>query len=510
MKRKNETELLAELDRLKAHGAEVGYQYSDRVDFSRSDYWFNVEIDSAYGVIHEHYFSCKTLDALKEALTWLVNDTKFSEVVAFVKDRAYVTFRSRGDIETFDDYYRDYFRFAEDVRETYPELADRLFTKEQMKEVYQAIIDKKEYSQFDSWLQDMCRAGLVYSCHKKYVPVKKERKAYMERKEEMKNKTDALETDTGYPPVYRGSYFYAREHGEVDRYQHSNHLNEICCNGIEEAIRDNYDGIRLNEKAVTSVIEEFGAERVAFVLASTVLYKSYDGRFSPENKKWAAGICPEMAAEMQQSNPVQLIRPHTQVTSHPAVLDGFINLFRSEVNRAEQKKEAEYMLLNGSVDSFGIYQINRNGAGREYLFEGTRLLQKMNHKVNGADYDLIYVSNLSKTETLSETETLDMIFERFNLNVPEDFTGHSLSVSDVILINRDGRPKACFVDSIGFTELPDFVQERQNVIGYARNGEMQKYDESRPRNLAQEKEGDRQGNKSDNKTVQREIKHKAR
>ncbi|MCC8044002.1 MAG: DUF3849 domain-containing protein [Clostridiales bacterium] len=507
MKRKNEAELLAELDRLKAHGAEMGYQYSDRVDFSRSDYWFNVGIASAYGVIQEYYFSCGSLDALKEALSWVVNDTKFSEVVAFVKDRAYVTFRNRGDIETFDDYYRDYFRFSEDVRETYPELADRLFTKEQMKEVYQAIIDKKEYPQFDSWLQDMCRAGLVYSCHKKYVPVEKERKAYMERKEvEIKNKTDALEKDT----VYRGSYFYAREHGEVDKYQHSSHLNEICCNGIEEAIRDNYDGMRLNEQAVIAVMEKFGAERIAFVLASTVLYKSYDGRFSPENKKWAAGIRPEMVAEMEQSNPVQLIRPHTQVTSHPAVLDGFINLFRSEVNRAEQKKEAEYMLLNGSVDSFGIYQINRNGAGREYLFEGTRLLQKMNHKVNGADYDLIYVSNLSKTETLSETETLDMIFERFNLDAPEDFTGHSLSVSDVILINRDGKPKACFVDSIGFTELPDFLQERQNAIGYARNREMSEYDKSRSQNLAQEKAGNQLEKKPESKKFQKEKRQKAR
>lgn len=193
-----------------------------------------------------------------------------------------------------------------------------------------------------------------------------------------------------------------------------------------------------------------------------------------------------MAAEMNKSNPVQLIRPHTLVTSHPAVLNGFINLFRAEVKRMEQIP-VEKMLLNDGADSFGIYQINREGAGREYLFEGTKLLQKMNHKVNGADYDLIYVSNLSKTETLSEVETLDMIFERFNLALPDDYKGHSLSVSDVILMNQDGKKKAWYVDSVGFTELPDFIQERQALTGDARNKEPSLTEGRQVRNPPQEK-----------------------
>lgn len=291
-----------------------------------------------------------------------------------------------------------------------------------------------------------------------------------------------------YLPVYKESFSYAQEHGEMDAFRSSNRLNDACSTAIEEAISSHFDGMRLNEKAVVSVMEAFGTERVAFVLAATVLYKSYDGRFSWDNKSWAVKTCPRMAAEMNKSNPVQLIQPHTLVTSHPTVLNGFINLFRTEVKRMEQIP-VEKMLLNDSdsTDSFGIYQINRDGAGREYLFEGSKLLQKLNHKVNGADYDLIYVSNLSKTETLSEVETLDMIFERFNLALPKDFIGHSLSVSDVILMNQDGKTKAWYVDSVGFTELPDFVQARRMMTGDTRNRESPQKEENPERHPAQEK-----------------------
>ncbi|MCD7884696.1 MAG: DUF3849 domain-containing protein [Lachnospiraceae bacterium] len=497
-----EEEQLAELKRVKIYGTEKGCQYADRVDFSHSDYWFCVDIYAATGRIYGHYFACQSLDALKEAITWVVSETKFHEAVAFVKDKAYVTFRNQGDIDTFDDYFRDYFRFAEDVKETCPELADRLFTKEQLERVYETVINKKEYPEFDDWLQDMCRSGLVYSCHRRFVPSKKERISEMnDEKEKSQNREG--EQPAVYPPVYKESFSYAREHGEMDAFQSSNRLNDVCSTAIEEAISSHFDGMRLNEKAVDSVMERFGTERVAFVLAATVLYKSYDGRFSWDNKSWAVKTCPRMAAEMNKSNPVQLIQPHTLVTSHPAVLDGFINLFRAEVKLMEQIP-VEKMLLNGSADSFGIYQINRDSAGREYLFEGTKLLQKLNHKVNGADYNLIYVSNLSKTETLSEVETLDMIFERFNMALPEDFKGHSLSVSDVILMNQDGKTKAWYVDSVGFTELPDFVQERRMMTGSTRTTDPPLTEKQQARNPPQDKEKQKNEQKSDRRPEQKQ------
>ncbi|MCD8076421.1 MAG: YodL domain-containing protein, partial [Lachnospiraceae bacterium] len=161
--------------------------------------------------------------------------------------------------------------------------------------------------------------------------------------------------------------------------------------------------------------------------------------------------------------------------------------YTRETNAEPGQKPIETVLLEGKGDSFGIYQINRDGAGREYLYEGTALLQKLKHKVDGADYDLIYVSSQSKTGILSETEALDMIYERFNLDLPEDFRGHSLSVSDVILMNREGKTKAWYVDSIGFTELPEFVQERQDVVNLSRKEESKVAESAAARNPPQEK-----------------------
>lgn len=71
-----------------------------------------------------------------------------------------------------------------------------------------------------------------------------------------------------------------------------------------------------------------------------------------------------------------------------------------------------------------------------------------------ADYDLIYAA------PLMDKDTLDGIFERFNIQRPADFTGHSLSVSDVVVLNDGSTVKAYYVDSIGFAELPDFFKER--------------------------------------------------
>ena len=59
-----------------------------------------------------------------------------------------------------------------------------------------------------------------------------------------------------------------------------------------------------------------------------------------------------------------------------------------------------------------------------------------------------------------EKDTLDGIYERFNIQRPADFTGHSLSVSDVVVLNDGSTVKAYYVDSIGFAELPGFFKER--------------------------------------------------
>ena len=127
-------------------------------------------------------------------------------------------------------------------------------------------------------------------------------------------------------PVYRQTGMYAREHDELDQFRQSNVANIACRAAIEKAIAENFDGMRLRADAAARVLHEFGAERVQFVLANTVQQKSWDGRFSRENKAWAAAFSIEPDVIMGIDRRVQFI-----VNSHPTVLDGFIGLVRKAV-----------------------------------------------------------------------------------------------------------------------------------------------------------------------------------
>ena len=139
-------------------------------------------------------------------------------------------------------------------------------------------------------------------------------------------------TDNSDVPVYYESFSYAAENGEVDLYRISRQLNEECRNAIEEAIADNFDGMHLADDATKSVVEQFGMERMGYILAYTLNYNNHDGRYSHSNKKWADTTC----KGERGSN----IRTDWIVRSHPAVLNGFVDMYRKEL-AADQQREPE-------------------------------------------------------------------------------------------------------------------------------------------------------------------------
>jgi len=139
-------------------------------------------------------------------------------------------------------------------------------------------------------------------------------------------------TDDSDVPVYYESFGYAAENGEVDLYRISRQLNEECRNAIEEAIADNFDGMNLADDATKSVVEQFGMERMGYILAYTLNYNNHDGRYSHSNKEWADTTC---KGEWGSN-----IRTDWIVRSHPAVLNGFVDMYRKEL-AAEQQREPE-------------------------------------------------------------------------------------------------------------------------------------------------------------------------
>ena len=114
----------------------------------------------------------------------------------------------------------------------------------------------------------------------------------------------------------------------------------------------------------------------------------------------------------------------------------------------------ETQLLYMPENQLGIYQIDPEGNGREYIFLSHDFMESEEMELNREDYRLEYV------DPLTEADTLDTIYERFNIDHPEDFQGHSLSVSDIVVMNRDGEVKAYFVDSFGFTDVTEEFLER--------------------------------------------------
>lgn len=120
-------------------------------------------------------------------------------------------------------------------------------------------------------------------------------------------------------------------------------------------------------------------------------------------------------------------------------------------NEQEKKQLQEAALVRGRRSLLGIYQLKEDKT--DYFFAGSKVLRARGLAVHGENYELVY------TAPLRFADTLDGIYERFNLNRPEDFTGHSLSVSDVIVRNQNGRVSARFVDSFGFGQLPEFINE---------------------------------------------------
>lgn len=139
-------------------------------------------------------------------------------------------------------------------------------------------------------------------------------------------------TDNSDVPVYYESFAYATKNGEVDLYRISRQLNEDCRNAIEEAIADNFDGMHLADDATKSVVEQFGMERIGYILAYTLNYNNHDGRYSHSNKEWADITC-----KGERGNN---IRTDWIVRSHPAVLNGFVDMYRKEL-AAEQQQEPE-------------------------------------------------------------------------------------------------------------------------------------------------------------------------
>ena len=114
---------------------------------------------------------------------------------------------------------------------------------------------------------------------------------------------------------------------------------------------------------------------------------------------------------------------------------------------------SEEEILHGKGDAYGIYQIDWKGEGREYAFLSYDSIRAKGKLPQRKDYQLVY------SGILEPDENMDSLYVKFNIAHPQDFTGHSLSISDIIVLKKNGKINVSYVDMIGFVPLSDFYKE---------------------------------------------------
>ena len=129
-----------------------------------------------------------------------------------------------------------------------------------------------------------------------------------------------------------------------------------------------------------------------------------------------------------------------------------------ELTQGEVKElYAKAQEAEADKDTFSIYQLKQGDETRDFRFEPYDRLQAAGNVVDKTNYELVYSTELTPGTSLED------IYTRFNIDHPKDFKGHSLSVSDVVVLHQNGQDTAHYVDSVGFRQVPEFLQEQKQL-----------------------------------------------
>ena len=132
-------------------------------------------------------------------------------------------------------------------------------------------------------------------------------------------------------------------------------------------------------------------------------------------------------------------------------------LTEGQVKELYAKAQETAKTAEQDKDTFSIYQLKHGDETRDLRFEPYDRLQAAGNSVDKANYELVYSAELTPGTSLED------IYTRFNIDHPKDFKGHSLSVSDVVVLHQNGQDAAHYVDSFGYKSVPEFLQEQKQL-----------------------------------------------
>ena len=132
-------------------------------------------------------------------------------------------------------------------------------------------------------------------------------------------------------------------------------------------------------------------------------------------------------------------------------------LTEGQVKELYAKAQETAKTAEQDKDTFSIYQLKHGDETRDLRFEPYDRLQATGNSVDRANYERVYSAELTPGTSLED------IYTRFNIDHPKDFKGHSLSVSDVVVLHQNGQDAAHYVDSFGYKNVPEFLQEQKQL-----------------------------------------------
>ena len=197
----------------------------------------------------------------------------------------------------------------------------------------------------------------------------------------------------------------------------------------------------------------------------------------PDVPRWRdiRTLTKERALELMERD-VSVYMLHTDNTEAMAFdaedIRSFDGIFGVEVSEWETVKDRfappdyEKAFLDNPADSFAIYQLRDNDNTAQLRFMNAEYLAQKGLPIEKENYAAVYAGNLDRRGDTQDR--LDALYETFNIRCPEDFRGHSLSVSDIVALKQNGVVSCHYVDSRGFKALPDFLKPEN----YLKNAEM--------------------------------------
>ena len=148
------------------------------------------------------------------------------------------------------------------------------------------------------------------------------------------------------------------------------------------------------------------------------------------------------------------------IRSTAAEIINSIDEHLQEIQKEHDKEQVQKEVAEPDKDTFSIYQLKRGDETRDFRFEPYDRPAATGRTADRANYDLIYTAELTPGTSLED------IYTRFNIDHPKGFKGHSLSVSDVVVLHQNGQDTAHYVDSSGYRQVPEFLQppEKENPL----------------------------------------------